>query len=108
MVHAGDLYCMLDMLNDFSELHAREFALFHVFAREAVALDELAAFIVAAPFRHFRADGFVDFRIGFFRIAEFLAQKAHMVVDLHDSALCGEILHHLVRHVARRIANRAA
>jgi hypothetical protein len=60
VLDAGNFHGMVDMLDDFAEIHARKFALFHVFARDAVALDKLAAFVVAAAFRYFRADVLVD------------------------------------------------
>src|SRR6267143_1901061 len=91
---------MVDMLDDFAEIHTREFALLDVLACDAVAFDELAAFVVAAALHNLGADSFVQLRISLFRVAEFLAEKAHVVVDLHHAAFRGQILHHLVGHVA--------
>src|ERR1700682_143029 len=99
---------MVDMLDDFAEIHTREFALLDVLARDAVAFDELAAFVVAATLHNLGADSLVQFRISFFGVAEFLAEKAHVVVDLRHAAFRGEILHHLVGHVAGRVTNGAA
>jgi len=107
VVDARDFHRMVDMLDDFTEIHTREFALLDVLACDAVAFDELAAFVVAAALHNLGADSFVQLRISFFGVAEFLAEKAHVVVDLHDAAFRGEILHHLVGHVAGRIANGA-
>ena len=108
VIDAGNFHGVVDVFDDFAEFHTREFALFDVLAGDAVALDKLAAFVLRAPFHDLGADGLVQFRIGFFRVAEFLAEKAHVVIDLHDAAFRGEILHHLVGHVAGRIANGAA
>ncbi len=52
--------------------------------------------------RHYTAGPFVR------GVLIFLVDKAFFVVDLDDSALCGERLDHVVGHVAHVIAKRAA
>src|SRR5207248_4820336 len=99
---------MIDVLDNLRPLHARELPLLDVFARETVAFEKLASFVFAAALLHFFADGFVDFGFGFLGVAKFLTKEADVVVDLDDAALCGQVHHHLVGHVARSVAKSAA
>ena len=110
MVDARYLHCVVDVFDDLCVVHTGQNTFHHVLARDAIAFNQHAAFVgvAAAPLGHFLRDGFVDLRISFFGIAEFLAQKSNVIVDLHYAALGRQISHHLVGHVAWRIANRAA
>src|SRR6266702_3922025 len=77
-------------------------------AGNALAFDKPAAFDLTAALHLLGSDGLVELGIGFYGVAEFLTQKADVIIDLDDAALRRQVLHHLIGHIARRIANRAA
>ena len=108
MIYASDFHSVVNMLHDFLPVDAREFPALDVFAGEPVAFEKLAGFIAAATLLHFLANGFVDFGIGLLGVAKFLAEEPHVVVDLDDAPLCGQVLHHLIGQVARSITKNAA
>jgi len=70
MVGAGNLYGVIDVLDDFFITDTRQFAPLDGFARELVAFEELASFVIATAFGHFLLDGGVDFGIRLFRVGE--------------------------------------
>ncbi len=98
---------MLDMLDDRRVLDFGEFALGDKFPRDTLAFDQLAAFVVTrAVLPNLFAKLLGDFRC---RLpAVLLVEKSHVIVDLNYSAFRSQVFHHLVRHVARCIADRAA
>jgi len=107
MIHAGGFHRRGQYVSMiFCEFHTRELSLRNVFTRNAIAFDQLAAFVVPAILYHFCADSFVDFGIGFFGVAELLAQESYVIVDLDNSALRPKVLY-LIGHVARSVANCA-
>ena len=53
-------------------------------------------------------DFFFGFGVGFFVIAEFLAEEADVIVDLDYAAVFGEVADHVVGHVAGGDAEGAA
>src|SRR6266702_1998395 len=108
VVDARDFHGVIDVLDDFRPIHAGQFTLLDVLTGNAVTFDKPAAFVLTAALHLLGSDGLVELGIGFFGVAEFLTQKADVIIDLDDAALRRQVLHHLIGHVARRITNRAA
>src|SRR5882762_1819532 len=90
VIDAGNFHGMVDVLEDFAEFHAREFALLDVFAGDAVALDKLAAFVVRAPFHNLGADGLVQLRIGLFRDAEKADPELNKAISAEVMKRCAD------------------
>jgi len=59
MVDSGNLHSMVDVVDDARPVDAREFALFHIFAGDPVAFDQLATFLVAAALMDFDGNGWL-------------------------------------------------
>src|SRR5215470_20013429 len=108
MVDAGCFNGMVNVIKNYSPIYAWQLALLDVLARDPITLDQLAGFIVATSFAHFRRNGLLPFGVSLFCVAKFLTQEAYMVVDLDDAAFSGEILHHLVGHVAGGVTECSA
>jgi hypothetical protein len=75
VIDAGDFHGVVDVVDNFGPVDAREFAGFYIFAGDAVTFDELAAFFVAATLLDFERNGLIDLWIGAFGVAEILLRK---------------------------------
>src|SRR5208337_3579698 len=108
MVDAGDFYGVIDVLDDFGPVHAGKFAGVDIFADDLVAGDQGAALVVATALFDFSVNFLLEFGVGAFDVAEFLAEEADVVIDLNDAAVFGEVADHVIGHVARGVAKGAA
>ena len=108
MVHAADFHGMVDVLDDFFPAHFRKFAGGFKLVSKLVTRADQTVFILAA----LRFDSFLA-RLhlggdGLGGIRGFLAEKAYVIIDLHDPAVFGQGANHVVGHIARHVAQRAA
>jgi len=108
MIDAGDFYGVIDVLDDFGPVHAGKLAGLDIFADDLVAGDQGAALVIATAFFDFGIDFLLEFGVGGFDVAEFLAQKADVVINLDDAAVFGEVADHVIGHVAGGAAEGAA
>jgi hypothetical protein len=100
VIDPGDFYSVIDVLDDFGPFNFGEFAGLHEITDHLIAGDEGAGFLVATSLFDFLVDFFFGFGMSFFEVAEFLGEKADVIVDLDDAAVFGEGAHHVVGHVA--------
>src|SRR5271165_4870520 len=107
MAGADEVYGVVDVLDDFAPIDARELALLDVFAGEAVAFDEFAGFVIATAMLDFGFDGFVNFGVVLLRVAKSLAEESDVIVDLDDAAFCSQGFNPGIAHVARGVAKGA-
>ena len=108
VIDAGHFYGVINVLDDFGPVDARELAGLDVFADDLVANDGGAALVIAAALFDFGFNFLLELGVGFLDIAEFLAEEADMIVDLDDAAMFGEIAEHVIGHVAGGVAEGAA
>jgi len=72
---AGTFTAWSNVLDDFLRNPHRGSFPARVFTRNAIAFDQLAAFVVPATLHHFRADGFFDLWIGLSALRELLLRN---------------------------------
>ncbi len=107
MLRTDQLHRVIDVFDNLCVVHARQLALLDVFPRDAVAFNKLAPFFAAAALLDLGGNRLRNLRV-LVGVHEFLTEKADVVVDLDDPALCRQILNHLIGHVAPSIAYRSA
>ena len=108
MIDAGDLHGVINVVDDLGPVHAGKPAGLDIFADDLVASDHGAILVIATAFFDFGFNALLEFRVGGFGVAEFLAEEADVVIDLDDAIVFGEIAEHVIGHVARGAAERAA
>src|SRR6516165_5432721 len=105
VIYARELHGVVNVLDDLCPIHFRKSVGVLKFAEDLIADGEGATFVVPTAFFDLGFNGFSRFWIGFFGVAEFLAEKADVIVDLDDAAVFAKVSNHVVGHIARSIAD---
>ncbi len=107
VIDASNFYGVINVLDDFGPIDFGEFAGLHEVADDLIAGDKSAGFIVATAFFDFIVDFFFGFGMSLFEVAEFLGEKADVVVNLDNATVFCESAHHVVGHVAGSLGDGA-
>ena len=87
VIDAGDFDGVIDVVDDGGPIDFGKLACLHEIADDLIAGDQCAGFVFAAALFHFGVDFLFSVGMGCFEIAEFLAEKADVVIDLDDATV---------------------
>jgi hypothetical protein len=109
VIDAAYFYGVVNVVDDARPIDTRKRAIEHIFVDDFVFGHDLAGFVVFAALGiDFVLHALGDFGMGFVGVEIFLAEKADVIIDLDDASVRGEGFDHVVGHIARSGAERAA